>query len=419
MKRTYLPALLCVLLLGSCSWPPTPVPTPTLIPTVTITPSATASATPTLLPSLTPTPPGKEGVWGDFPAPRAEGEGVVATAIPAPFSGLNVAEELRVVVLAGLDRPEPFSGRTDAILLLIYHPRLAKAALVSVPPDLVGYLPGYGMQRLSSAYAVGGGRLLTQAIEYNLGLKPDAWLVVNVDVFSNLVDELGGGRVSVMQNLPGVCGDVLYMGDILMDGNLALCYARLRYGSEEAARGLRQQQLFQLLLLRMVQGGNLIRLPDIYEHFHRRVDTNLTSADFLENTLLLLRLGDPTRIRYFQIGATQTRIWKVSEQPPTEVFLPQRMALADLLQRALDFAAEPKPQGEVLETLVYEMTISPTPTQTLEFTPTFPPTPTPISTSTLTPTPSPTGPTPTPSATGPTPAITHTLTPTPTLTLAP
>lgn len=412
MKRILALALMCILLLGSCAWPPTPVPTPTVTSTVTITPSVTASATPTLLPSLTPTPPGEAGVWGDFPAPR---ETMMVTAIPAPFAGLDIAEELRVVVLAGLDRPEPYSGRTDAILLLIYHPRLAKAALISVPPDLVGYLPGYGMQRLSSAYAIGGGRLLAQTIEYNLGLKPDAWLVVNVNIFADLVDQLGGLRVSVMQNLPGVCGNVLYIGDILMDGNLALCYARLRYGSDEAARGLRQQQLFQLVLLRMVEGGNLIRLPELYEYFRTQVDTNLTSADFLENTLLLLRLGDPTRVRYFQIGAAQTRIWQISEQPPAEVFLPQRAALTDLLQRALKFAAEPKPQGEILETLIYELTVSPTPTMTLEFTPTFPPTPTPENTATQTFTPSPTGPTPTQSPTGPTPTptLTPTVTPSP------
>ncbi len=408
MKRILSLVLLCILLLGSCSWPPTPAPTPTVTATSSITPSITASATPTLLPSLTPTPPDEAGVWGDFPAPR---ETMVATAIPSPFTGLDVADELRVVVLAGLDRPEPYSGRADAILLLLYHPRLATAALVSVPPDLIGYLPGYGMQRLSSAYAVGGGRLLAQTIEYNLGLKPDAWLVVNVNIFADLVDQLGGLRVSVMQNLPGVCGNVLYIGDILMDGNMALCYARLRYGSDEAARGLRQQQLFQLVLLRMVQGGNLIRLPELYEFFRPQVDTNLTSADFLENTLLLLRLGDPTRVRYYQIGAAQTRIWQISEQPPAEVFLPQRIALADLLQRALDFAAEPKPQGEILETLVYELTVSPTPTMTLEFTPTFPPTPTPESTATATFTPSPTGATPTPSPTGPTPTPTPTVTP--------
>jgi polyisoprenyl-teichoic acid--peptidoglycan teichoic acid transferase len=394
-------------LLSGCAWPPTPVPTATRSPTETNTPTPTDTQTPTLLPSLTPTPRGTPGVWGNFPGPR---ETAVVTPIPPPFPALVLPEELRVVVLVGLDQAEPFNGRSDAILLVLYHPRLAKAALISLPPDLIGYLPGYGMQRLSSAYALGGGRLLTQTIEYNLGLRPDSWLAANMDDFSALVDALGGLKVSVLQNLPGVCGDVLYIGDILMYGDLALCYARLRYGMDEAARGLRQQQLFQLVLLRMVQGGNLVRLPELYQQFRGRVDTSLTAADFLENTVLLLRLGDPTRVKYYQIGSAQARVWQISGELPADVFLPERAAFSQLLQKAVDFCSQPQSPGEVVVTLAYELTTSPTPTPTLEFTPTFPPTPTETFPPTLTLTPSPTGPTPTRSLT---PTITVTPSPAP------
>ncbi len=406
MRRAILMALVFALLLAGCSWPPTPVPTATRLPTETNTPTPTVTDTPTLLPSLTPTPLGTPGVWGDFPGPRE----IAITPIPPPFPAPAVPDELRVVVLVGLDQAEPFNGRSDAILLLLYHPRLAKAALISLPPDLIGYLPGYGMQRLSSAYALGGGRLLSQTIEYNLGLKPDAWLAANWDDFSALVDALGGLEVSVLQNLPGVCGDVLYIGDILMNGDLALCYVRLRYGMDEAARGLRQQQLFQLVLLRMVQGGNLVRLPDLYEQFRGRVDTNLTAVDFLENTPLLLRLGDPARTKYYQVGSAHTRIWQISQEPPAEVFLPERGALSLLLRRAVEFCNQPQPPSEVILTLAYELTTSPTPTATLAFTPTFPPTPTEVSTPTPVPSPSPTGPTPTRSLT---PTVTITPSPAP------
>ena len=72
-----------------------------------------------------------------------------------------------------------YTGRTDAVAIVIYHPRLARASLVSVPPDLFGYIPGYTMQRVYSAYPVGGPQLLNSTLEYNFGIQPNDYAVFN------------------------------------------------------------------------------------------------------------------------------------------------------------------------------------------------------------------------------------------------
>jgi LCP family protein required for cell wall assembly len=320
---------------------------------------------------------------------------------------LALPEEMRALVLAGLDQPDPFNGRSDAILLVLFQPRLAKVSLVSVPPDLFGYLPGYTMQRLSSAYAVGGINLLRESLEYNLGIRPDEWLVANLDDFSRLVDDLGGLSVPVMEAIPEVCGDILYPGDVMMNGEQAACYARLRLGSAEAARGLRQQQLFWLVLARMAQGGNLVRLPELYETYRSRIDTNLTARDLLSSTELILRLGDPSRIAYFQLGPDQTDLWQISDKPPATVFLPRRDAILRVLEKAIAFASRPQPLSDVVETLQYELTTSPTPTIPL------PPTARPAETEMPLPTEAPTGSV-TPTLTS-TPGASPTSTPTETM----
>jgi LCP family protein required for cell wall assembly len=314
---------------------------------------------------------------------------------------------MHTLLLVGQDQFSPYLGRSDALLLVFYHPRLAKASLVSIPPDLFGYLPGYTMQRLSSAYAAGGIRLLTGAVEYNLGVRPDDWLVANMDDFILFIDELGGVTVPVMQAVPNACGDFIYPGEVFMEGWLAACYARLRVGTDEASRGLRQQQLLFIVLQRLAGGGNLIRLPELYQLFNRRVRTSLTLEDLLANGSLMLRLADPKRVGFFQMGEGETEVWQISEQPPATVFLPRRPAILKLLERAIDFASKPAPFSDLVVTLEYELTVSPTPTLS--------PTPTPTFTETLTPTFLPTEtPTPTGSATpgaSPTPSVT--LSPTP------
>jgi polyisoprenyl-teichoic acid--peptidoglycan teichoic acid transferase len=399
LQKTAAVWLTATLLLSACSLglSPRASATPTRSPTITQTASVVPSVTQTA--TTTPIPPGSLPVWSTFQAPQY----TPATPIPPPFGRIALPDEMRVLLLAGLDENHPFTGRSDAILLVLYHPRLAKASVVSVPPDLFGYLPGYTMQRLSSAYPVGGARLLSQAIEYNLGIRPDDWLIVNQDDFAILVDELGGLSVPIMEAFPGACGDVIYPGVLTMDGGLAACYARLRNGADESARGLRQQMLLRLTFQRLIQGGNLIRLPGIYDLFHNRIDTSLTTTDILNVVPFAIKMGDPSRTASFQIGKNQTSLWQISTQPPASVFLPDRAAIAELIQHAIDFANKPAPQSDVVLTLAAELTISPTPSLT----------PVPSDTPSITPTPllSPTA--------SPTPSITPTPSHTPTLTLTP
>lgn len=364
---------------------PTPGPSATASATLPPTPTPTPSATP----SPTPIPPGSLPIWSTYLAPRL----TPVTPVPPPFGRLALPDGMRVLLLVGLDGFSPFLGRGDAILLAFYHPRLAKASLVSLPPDLFGYLPGYTMQRLSSAYAVGGIRLLNDALEYNLGVRPDEWLVANLDDFILLIDELGGLSVTVLEAVPFACFDTIYPGKIHMEGWQAACYAQIRLGEDEAARGLRQQQLLWLTLQRLAQGGNLARLPELYGLFNPRVTSNMTLGFVLGHSSLALKLADPQRVAYFQIGQGQAEVWQISEQPPATVFLPDREAILGVLQQAIEFASQPEPLSDVVVTYEYELTVSPTITISPTPTPTFTETPTPVLTPTVsrTPTPTPTG----------------------------
>jgi polyisoprenyl-teichoic acid--peptidoglycan teichoic acid transferase len=290
---------------------------------------------------------------------------------------------VRVLVVAGMDRREPYIGRADAIALILYHPRLARASLVSIPADLFGYLPGFTMQRLLTAYAVGGPRQLTSAIAYNLGVEPDSYAVLNLDDFTRLIDDLGGINVSVLDNVRSYC-EGIPPGVVLMNGEQALCYMRLRLGSDEFSRNRRQQEVLRTVFLRLVEGGNLVRLPELYDRYRSAIDTNLTRQDVLEQIPLALRLGDPRRVGYFLLGEAEMAMWEISQEPPASVFLPNQPAIARLMQQAIDFVTTPSPLSDVVTTLAFELTTSPTPTNTYTVTPTPTATYTPLPT--LTPT---------------------------------
>ena len=394
------------------------------------TPTATFSPTPSpvLVLTRTPRPVRTQAIWENFPAPRL----TPVTPIPPPLTGLSIPEEVQSVVLAGIDREEPYSGRTDAIALLIYHPRLSRASLVSVPPDLFGYIPGYTMQRMNTAYAVGGAEQLVSAVEYNLGVRPNAYVILNLDDFTRLIDDLGGINVTVLENVRRECPGII-PGEVLLDGQKALCYMRLRYGSDETSRNRRQQEVLRRVLLRLVEGGNLIRLPELYDRYRSVIDSDLTREQVLGAWRLGLNLGDTSRTGQFQMGSDELTTWEISQHPPASVFLPNRPAVMKFMQEAVDFVTTPSPIRDVVVTLEYELTVSHTPTNTftvtptptftstptvtLTFTPTITRTPSPTFTRTITPTrtnsPTPRTPTPsvTPSPVTPSPSFTYTVAP--------
>lgn len=377
-----------LLLLLACT-PRLPAPTALPGPTRSSTPAPqpTPSQHPSLTPSLTPGP-NPQQPWGRFAPPSQP----LLTAIPQPLNGLPLNDEIRILAVLGLDRTAPFQGRSDAILLFLYNPRLGNASLISLPPDLLVYLPGLSMQRLNTAYALGGAPLLADALEYNFGLRPQRWAVIGMDSFVEFVDDFGGLELTLLETLPNDCSGYRAGQTVRLSGNETLCYVRLRQGSNQAARDARQQQVFRLLFLNVIQGGNLNRLPEFYRLYRNVVQTNLSFEELLNAAPLALRLGDPEHFAYFSLSEPgMVQEWQIEGPAPATVLLPNRPLLQQRLQQAIEFILVPRPFSERVLTLEAEWTTSPTPTIT--------PTATQPG---ATPSPSPTGPTATPSPTAPT-----------------
>ncbi len=322
------------------------------------------------------------------------------TAIPDPINDLIIPADLRVLVLLGSNKPSPYVSHTDAIMLAFYNPRLAKVALLSLPPELFVYIPGYTMQRLNIAYAVGGFDMLADTIQYNFGIRPDEYALVHFDDFAWFIEELDGLDIDVFRDYYDVCGGIP-AGSVHLRGGDVLCYVSYRDGWDIRDQAERQQQVVWKLFSRMVQGGKLVDLNNIYQTYKSVVESNLTLPELLANIPLALRLGQADRFGYFQPGFEMFSTWDLPGDVKTTVLLPRGNRLIQMVQQALDFTLLPVQSSDFILTLEYQMTISPTPTNTLTASPTL--TITPSSTPTLTTSPTltitPGGPTLTPTST--------------------
>jgi polyisoprenyl-teichoic acid--peptidoglycan teichoic acid transferase len=378
-------------------------PSPSLSATASATgvPSSTASPTVTLDPNIP---------WQSYPGPVID----PVIPIPPPVVRLVIPDGVQVGILLGTDRPAPFVSRTDAMILMFYNPALGRASLAAIPADLFVYIPGYTMQRLQVAYAVGGIDQVMSAVEYNFGVKPDHWALIHPAEITALVDEFRGMVVDIPVDYPDVCGGFKAERKLL-NGRDVLCYVTFRQGMDEIDRNSRQLDVVGRIFTRMVQGGNLVRLPGLVQTYEPNVESSYTLEDLVDFIPLALKLGDPKQLGFFRLQPSQLILWDIPGQSKSQAFQPAAGVLPQLAQSALEFVLFAEPHGEIVRTLEYELTISPTPTITPTFTVT--PTRTPVPTRTFRPTS--TRFTFTPSATRtvtrtPTPTLTPTETPTPT-----
>ncbi len=347
--------------------PPTDTPTPTATDTPIPPTDTEIPPTQTLPPTVVDEPlatspaeesdtgfhrgaPGLQLVSYRSPAPSRPSGGTPAPTQPAAAPRLALAEGVEVLLLLGTDTENGERGRTDTLILAFYRPGNGSLSLLSLPRDLYVYLPGRGMDRLNTAYAYGGIDLLYQTLEYNVGIRPNYWVLAHLDDFRNAVDDLGGIVVEVDHPLPDDCGGIP-AGPVLMSGDVALCYVRERKTSSDFARSYRQQQVLQVIFHRFLSLDGLRLVPAWYQRYRDSIETDVVLEDLLSLIPLGLRLQEG-QINHFQVTPAEVTSWKTPAG--AMVLVPDRQKILSLILSAAELAAEPVPVSPALEARLSE-----------------------------------------------------------------
>lgn len=133
-------------------------------------------------------------------------------------------------------------GRSDSMIMLSIDNRHKKVKLTSFQRDSYVYIPGYGQDKLTNAYAYGGPSLTISTIQSNFGIKVDRYAVVDYSSFIDIIDTLGGIDLEVTQDEIDYINYQLYKnhqsktrttitnapGKVHLTGQQALWYARNR-----------------------------------------------------------------------------------------------------------------------------------------------------------------------------------------------
>lgn len=236
----------------------------------------------------------------------------------------------------GKERP-----RSDTIMLLMADPTNHQASVLSIPRDLYVDIPGYGLNRVNTAYFLGGGPLAMKTVEYNFGVRVNYYALIEFDVFTTLVDEIGGIDVYV----PKAINDPTYpdqnygydpfhiaAGMQHLDGQTALKYVRTRHTDSDFNRAQRQQDVLFAIRDKVLSLNMLPTLvekaPTLYASLQQSIDTDL-SLDQMIRLAVLAQDIPRDNIRAGEIGPDYVTGYMTPDGAQVEI--PNRAAIGPYL----------------------------------------------------------------------------------------
>jgi len=294
----------------------TPTPFQPLAPTPTFLPTA--------LPTLQPTPEPK-------PASNTNSGNQRADLLKLPENQINI------LLLGSDQRIGNGAFRTDTIVLLSINTSTFKVSMVSFPRDLYIFIPDWSYQRINTAMFHGGFDLMAQTLEYNFGVRPEYYIMVNFKAFREIVNSLGGIDVQVAKDYTDEYWDKTYKtipaGSVYMDGATALWYARARKASNDFDRARRQQEVLHALARRLLSMNALESAKDLYKIYIDNVTTNLTWDEIAPLLPLIVHFRDPSIIQSYIVGPGQVYDWITPGG--AMVLIPRQNEVIALLKEAL------------------------------------------------------------------------------------
>ncbi len=192
------------------------------------------------------------------------------------------------ILLVGED-DEDGSHRSDSTMLVSVNTKTKKITITSFLRDSYTYMDINGEERYcktNHSYGWGGPSKLMEVLSNNYKIKIDKFVSINYKSFKNAIDALGGVRVPITE------AEARYMnrttrvkgftsGDaVLLNGEQALIYARIRKLDSEVERTRRQRELISSVI-KNVKTSSLSELNTAIETFLPYVTTNLKTSEIL------------------------------------------------------------------------------------------------------------------------------------------
>ena len=230
------------------------------------------------------------------------------------LSNIDLVSDDKVVniLLIGSDRrpSETASGRSDSTMIATIDMKHQSLKLTSLMRDMYVTIPGYENNRFNAAYSFGGVELLYETIATNFKTKLDGYVVVDFEAFTNVIDQIGGVKIDITESEYNHLIEYyknkssrdevnkLKPGENLMNGEQALCYARIRKeGNGDFRRTERQRTVLQAIFTK-AKTLSLTELLNMMKTVMPYISTDLENDQIISYMKTIVMMGTTELIQY-------------------------------------------------------------------------------------------------------------------------
>ncbi|MGN1444550.1 MAG: LCP family protein [Acutalibacteraceae bacterium] len=216
--------------------------------------------------------------------------------------------DIQNILLIGSDARSEIQGmRSDTMILMSIDNKNKQLKLTSFLRDSYVCIPSTGnWRKLNAACSAGGAQLVIDTIEYNFKVKIDSYVLVDFEVFTKLIDLMGGLTVKGVTE-----AEAKYLRDTVkityakegtnkFSGAAALWYCRIRYLDDDFHRTQRQRKVISAII-DQAKSMNPVELVKIVEQVLPMITTDIGRND-------MLKLGVSAILKYGKYDIQQHQI---------------------------------------------------------------------------------------------------------------
>lgn len=188
------------------------------------------------------------------------------------------------VLLIGSDSRGEEQARSDTIMIAQYHPDKHSYKIISIMRDTYVDIPGYGKNKINTAFALGGPELLRKTLKDNFDVDVQYYAIIDFEGFVHLIDEAfpNGVEIEVEKAMSEYIGVTLEPGLQRLDGEHLLGYVRFRYDAMgDFNRVERQQKALKEVASQFASFQTLTKLPKLVGVVKPFVNTNMNTSDII------------------------------------------------------------------------------------------------------------------------------------------
>lgn len=199
-------------------------------------------------------------------------------------SQLASADGVKNILLIGLDDDQGGSSRSDTMMLLTLDTVNKSIKLTSFLRDMWVEIPDYKKAKLNASYSHGGAQLTMDTIEYNFDVDIDNYVIVDFEMFKNIVDALGGITVEITKReadfINRTTKSTVEEGINQLDGKKALIYARIRKLDSDFYRTMRQRKVITAIIDK-IKETNPLELVGIVKEILPMITTDINPVSMV------------------------------------------------------------------------------------------------------------------------------------------